>query len=114
MVFNNHFQNSFIFFFKPIKNQLLESQWSHKALSVIDEGYVRQKVIKAFLFSPKGLWEEEVRKRERRKLPPPCTPYTHTCPSHTPHTHTTHPPQHTHTQPTVEADLLKHPESEKL
>lgn len=54
-------------------------------------------------------------KERKEKTTPPNAHLTHIHTHHTLHTHAPHtPPQHTHTQPTVEADLLKHPESEKL
>lgn len=62
-----------------------------------------EKVREGFPFSPEGLWEEEVRDRERRYFP---------LSSHT-HPALIYPTTHTHTHTTVGTDLLKHPENEK-
>ena len=64
-----------------------------------------EKVREGFPFSPEGLWEEEVRDRERRYFP--LSSHTHPALIY----HTTH--THTHTHTTVGTDLLKHPENEK-
>ena len=59
---------------------------------MVDEGHDMEKVREGFPFSPEGLWEEEVRDRERRYFP--LSSHTHPALIYpTTHTHT-----HTHTQ----------------